>query len=157
MFQHLSSPPFFFYILKVCCTSLCAGVDVLWGHGHCKCIQYSQVRSWDRAVYGKNFGIFWGKCIPLVPLSDVSKSLQDRREPGGQESSGKRMREKDKHLYVKKDTKWDSVERGFICIRQPLAGSSLDGHRTRLQCSCRKECPAEVQDVMCAPQNECVE
>lgn len=34
-------------VLKVLYTPVCVGVNVLWNHGHCKHIQYSQVRPWE--------------------------------------------------------------------------------------------------------------
>lgn len=45
----IGAPPSLRDVLKVLHTPFCAGVNVLWDHGHRKRIQYSQVRFWERA------------------------------------------------------------------------------------------------------------
>ena len=54
-----SAPPSLRDVLKVLRTPFCAGVHVLWNHGHCKRIQYSQVRLWEQTRPPEVFRDLW--------------------------------------------------------------------------------------------------
>lgn len=67
--------------LQVLCASFCAGVNVLWNHGHCKHIQYSQVRPWEWMMQGEAFhdlwNIFlgWRDALPICHMWRILSAL----------------------------------------------------------------------------------